>query len=169
MGGGLNKSYGWCPGMHDTSPCFDLSFFKVYSCLLCTKSLSPPIRVRIQGNMAASLPTYLVAEALPACLFPALKLHLMSTGHQIDVGSPQRFFQSFLPLSLLSGVCLCTDISSITASTASLCLNVDFCLASLLLYPLLFHPPTNSCHRFNSHFKQTFQNKELCKVVFCSG
>lgn len=98
MEGGLNKSYGWCPGMHDTSPCFDLSFFKVYSCLLCTKSLSPPIRLRIQDNMAASLPTYLVLEALPACLFPALKLHLMSTGHQIDVGPPTKIL-TVLPAS----------------------------------------------------------------------
>ena len=71
--------------MDDTSPYFDFSFFKVYSCLLCIKSLSSPTRLRIQGNMGPSHPTHPVAEDLAAWLYPTLKLHSMSTGHQTEV------------------------------------------------------------------------------------
>lgn len=87
--GSFNESYGWCPGMDDTSPYFDFSFFKVYSCLLCIKSLSSPTRLRIQGNMGPSLPTHPVVEALAAWLYPALKLHSMSTGHQTEADLPR--------------------------------------------------------------------------------
>lgn len=70
----------------------------------------------IKGRFFPSHPT---VEALPACLYPAFKLHSMITGYQIKVDPPKD--SSSLSWVLPSvNVHLCMDTSHITASTALL-------------------------------------------------
>lgn len=141
------------------------SFFELCNCLMCTKSFSPPIRLRIQGNKEkiSSLVSY---TALPACLYTALKFFSVRAGHKIVFNlPPQRFFQSFLAFGLLSDVRFCMDILPVIPCTAYLDAKVDFWLLSLLLCPPLFYELTDSNHNFNSYFNRPFRAKNYEKWV----